>query len=581
MNDIYRISISPNQVQDVYVELIEMSKLVDDEIRVGNAAPILPTSLSTEDIIKARELAQVSSQEFGVRMTVNGVPHSLVPDGEVLQNWFRFLRFEIDDNGDGQIDEDGIREELVLVSQSSPVVEELLDDFQEVYKIYRGSVFKVTIKERGGDPGYGTAFIIDKIPSGKDARGKDLFTYRFITNAHVVDNDYYSALDGSGIKEEKGWQLTAADNNPVYKEEEVKLVGVDPVTDIGVFEVITTDDYLAFEFGDIDHVVGLEEILVIGNTLGVGVTGTPGQAKEKIIGARGYDFPYLQHDARTAGGNSGSPVIYFDKRDLDTDGNPKPKVAGVHFRGNEKISFAIPVDRVQIAYEKIIANRDRQGVTYSDWGIVLQPLSVDQRAIPGLAGGLKTGVNITKVYPGSPADQAGLKTGDILVAVDGDEDIVEIINDENYWKMARFIRDSSPDQRYRLKIYRADPSMYYEVDLKPQTRFYGRIDTYRTDAKFSVFDITPDFRELHGIPDGIQGVVFDTDDGSWNIGSLYENGIITHINGIPTPSVEIFRKMYEDLPKGKDFQITQVHSSSVYDQEHGGPGAVVRHVLTR
>ncbi|HEY5102827.1 MAG TPA: trypsin-like peptidase domain-containing protein [Steroidobacteraceae bacterium] len=190
---------------------------------------------------------------------------------------------------------------------------------------------------------------------------------------------------------------------------DAKLVGRDPDTDLAVLQIDLTP-LPVVSFGRSDRLRVGDVVLAIGDPIGLSQTVTHGivsaTGREQLGIATFEDF--IQTDAAINFGNSGGALI-------DTSG----ALIGINTAivaknlGVEGIGFAIPVNLVRGVLNDIVAH----GRVIRGWiGIVPEDVSDAQAAQLGLAHG---GVLISNLYVGSPAQQAGLQAGDILIAIDG------------------------------------------------------------------------------------------------------------------------------------------------------------------
>jgi len=187
------------------------------------------------------------------------------------------------------------------------------------------------------------------------------------------------------------------------------IVGRDPDTDLAVLQIDLTP-LPVVTFGRSDRLRPGDVVLAIGDPIGLSQSVTHGivsaTGREQLGIATFEDF--IQTDAAINFGNSGGALI-------DTSG----ALVGINTAivaknlGVEGIGFAIPVNLVRGVLDDIIAH----GRVIRGWiGIVPEDVTDTQAASLGLAKG---GVLISNLYVGSPAQQAGLQPGDILIAIDG------------------------------------------------------------------------------------------------------------------------------------------------------------------
>ncbi len=187
------------------------------------------------------------------------------------------------------------------------------------------------------------------------------------------------------------------------------VVGRDPDTDLAVLQ-IKLRDLPVMPLGRSDQLRVGDVVLAIGDSLGLSQTVTHGivsaTSRQQLGIATLEDF--IQTDAPINFGNSGGALI-------DTNG----ELIGINTAivakslGVEGIGFAIPVNMVRGVVSEIIA----KGRVVRGWiGIVPEDITNDQAAQLGLARG---GVVVATLYLGSPAVQAGLRSGDLLTTIDG------------------------------------------------------------------------------------------------------------------------------------------------------------------
>ncbi len=187
-----------------------------------------------------------------------------------------------------------------------------------------------------------------------------------------------------------------------------KLLGVDPDSDVAVLRVDAKNLSAAPIGTSSDLMIG-ESVVAVGNPFGLSGTVTTG-----VVSALGRSVPsqeqgrtftdFIQTDASINPGNSGGPLL-----------NIEGKVIGINvaiYQNAQGIGFAIPVDRAK----KVIQDLLRYGEVHSAWiGAVTATLTPEEAKRLGQSA--QRGALISRVLPGSPAEQAGLKTGDVITAV--------------------------------------------------------------------------------------------------------------------------------------------------------------------
>ena len=213
-----------------------------------------------------------------------------------------------------------------------------------------------------------------------------------VTNNHVVDHAH-------------SVQVTA-DDGTVYP---AKVVGTDSKTDLALIKVDGNKDFPFVKFAEHAPEVG-DWVVAVGNPFGLGGTVTAGivSARGRDIGAGPYD-DYVQIDAPINKGNSGGPAF-------DVNGN----VIGVNTAifspsgGSVGIGFDIPADTAKM----VVAQLKEKGHVTRGWlGVQIQPVTADIANSLGLKNA--AGAIVDEPQSGSPAAQAGIKSGDVITAVNG------------------------------------------------------------------------------------------------------------------------------------------------------------------
>src|SRR6202165_3277737 len=190
-----------------------------------------------------------------------------------------------------------------------------------------------------------------------------------------------------------------------------KVIGVDEDTDLAVLKIDAGRDLPTARLGNSDGVQVGDWVLAIGSPFGLQATVTAGIISAKDRGGIGHQFQrFLQTDAAINPGNSGGPLV-------DLAG----EVVGINTaiitgsRGYEGVGFALPSTTAINVYNQIIS----QGrVTRGSIGVSFQE-DLGTNAITLKELGAPYGVVIMNVEPGSPAEKAALKGGDVITSVNG------------------------------------------------------------------------------------------------------------------------------------------------------------------
>ena len=233
-----------------------------------------------------------------------------------------------------------------------------------------------------------------------------------------------------------------------------EIVGTDPETDLAVLKVDSAE-LPSIAFGNPNNLSVGDFVLAIGNPFGVGQTVTMGIVSAKGRSRLGISTfeNFIQTDAAINPGNSGGALV-------DAAGNLVGINSAIYSRtgGSLGIGFAIPSDLARHVMEEII---ETGSVTRGWIGVEVQDIS------PELAESFRlpttNGTLIAGVQPGGPAEQAGIRRGDILVAVESQEfaDATEMLN---------LIAALEPGNEATLKILRDREEKMVQIEVGTRPR---------------------------------------------------------------------------------------------------------------
>ncbi len=280
---------------------------------------------------------------------------------------------------------------------------------QRVPEEFRGTPFERYFRERGRArrvQGAGSGFIIDGAG-------------HVVTNAHVVGN-----AGRIVVALQDGTEFTA------------RLVGTDELTDVALLKIQPDRNLATLRWGSSAAMRVGQWVLAAGNPFGLGGTVTAGiiSARGREIGTGPFD-DFLQTDAAINPGNSGGPVF-----------NAAGEVVGISTAiyspsgANAGIGFATPSDLVRPVIEQL---RNGGRVERGWLGVSVQDVTPE----PGRGTARGSGVLVAGIERGSPAGRAGLRIGDVVLAVNGERV-------ESSRALVRNVAMVPPGQTVRLTLQR-------------------------------------------------------------------------------------------------------------------------------
>ena len=354
-----------------------------------------------------------------------------------------------------------------------------------------------------------------------------------LTNHHVVEN-----ADGVSV--------TLADGRTL----EAEFIGSDPDTDVAVIR-IPAKNLTAIPLANSDQLQVGDFVVAMGNPYGLGQTVTSGIVS--AVGRSGIPVMgfqnFIQTDASINPGNSGGPLVNLrgELVGINTASfNPRGSMAG-----NIGLGFAIPINLARNIKDQLVATGEvRRGTL----GIETQ--NVDERLAKGLGLDTPRGALVTRVYPGSAAAAAGLQSGDVVLAANGQRI-------DNSPSLHNFEGLQDVGSRITLDVRRDGKPLSLAVTLKEGLRSLdgGTVDPRLTGASFKELDeaTRQQLRQM-GANGGLQVINVARNSRAWTSGLRPNDIVVAGSNG-DFGDLAGFRASFERKPQQLVLRIMRGRSS--------------------
>jgi serine protease Do len=335
-----------------------------------------------------------------------------------------------------------------------------------------------------------------------------------LTNAHVVEN----ASDVTVRMTDR-------------REYSAKVVGVDPLTDVAVLK-IEAEDLPVVRTGSAESVKPGQWVFAIGSPFGFENSVTAGIVSATAR-ALPSDTPYaytgfIQTDVAVNFGNSGGPLFNLEGEVIGINSQIYSRTGG--YQG---ISFAIPIDVAINVKDQLVASgrvqRGRIGVTIQE---------VDQALADSFNLSRPRGALVNDVEEGAPADEAGLESGDVILAVNGNEI-------ERSSELPAIVAAVKPGDEATLTIWRdgSERKIRVEVEELQAEPRVARVDRSAGGETgklgLAVRQLTDDERAALRT-DG--RLVVENSEGPAAIAGLQPGDVLIAVNGVPVENIGQFRK---------------------------------------
>jgi serine protease Do len=381
-------------------------------------------------------------------------------------------------------------------------------------------------------------------PFGPNDPMRDFFERYF---GGQIPKKYKQKSLGTGfIIDEKGFILT--NNHVVEHTDEIRvrtaddkefaatIVGRDPMTDLALIRIKSDKPFIPLLLGDSNRLEVGDWVVAIGNPFGLGNTVTAGivSAKYRQIGAGAYDN-FIQTDTPINLGNSGGPLL-----------NTAGEVVGINTAifsqsgGSVGIGFAIPINMVKDLLPQL-----KKGKVIRGWiGVTIQKVTPELKDMFDLPD--EKGALVSDVASKGPADESGIKRGDVIVAFDGNpiresRELSYIVASTPVGKTVSvdFIRNSGK-KSLQLKV----------SELKTEEEFQ-QMSKGELGLGLTLQEITPELAQQYDLPKTSGLIIINVENNSPAAEADLRTGdIILEVDRTPVKSIAAFNRKMRRYKEG-------------------------------
>lgn len=360
------------------------------------------------------------------------------------------------------------------------------------------------------------------------------YKLRSLGSGFIIDKEGYIITNNHVIEEADEIKVRLSDK----EEYDAKIVGKDIKTDIALIKIDPPNGLPVVELGDSDKLKVGEWVMAIGNPFGLSQTVTVGivSAKWRKIGAGPYEN-FIQTDAAINQGNSGGPLF-----------NTRGEVVGVNTAifstsgGNIGIGFATPINLAK----SVVKQLKEKGKVVRGWlGVIVQTVTPELADSFGLKD--KKGALVADVEANAPADEAGIRKGDIIVAFDGKEI-------EEMSELPLVVAQTPVGKKVDVTILRNGKKLTKKVtigELKEEEAYAFPGADSRTTIGMEVTELTRELARKYGISD-TKGVLvtFVENDGPAERAGIREGDVIIEVNREPVENLDEYYQATQEAKKG-------------------------------
>ena len=429
--------------------------------------------------------------------------------------------------------------------QQSPAAR-ALPDFSDLVEKYSPAVVNVSTmgkrpvqEEQELEPGdpLGDLFRRFQVPRGE-------VPVQGLGSGFIVSPDGYILTNAHVVADATEVTVKLVDR----RDFKAKVIGADKSTDVALIKINATG-LPTVRIGDPNHTKVGQWVAAIGSPFGLDHTVTAGIVSAKSRSLSGESFvPFIQTDVAINPGNSGGPLFNMDGEVIGINSQIYSRTGG--YMG---LSFAIPIDVAM----KVKEDLQKYGkVTRGRLGVAIQSMTPDLAQSFGLSK--PEGALVSSVEHGSPAEKAGLASGDIILAVNGRA--VDQAGD-----LARIIGETKPGSKVQLRIWRKGASRDItasigEAPSETVAQARGAPNGGGGKLGLAVRPLTREERKQLGT-DG--GVMVENSTGPAARAGIRPGDAIIGFNGQPLKDVEQLRRLV-DSARGSVALLVQREDARIY-----------------
>jgi len=439
-----------------------------------------------------------------------------------------------------------------------------LPDFTELAEQNSPAVVNISTHQRSGVHGaLPKGFSIPDLPD--DHPLNELFRRFFDGQKDQPEDDEQTLSLGSGfIISEDGYVLTnyhvVKDSDEVIvrlsnrKSYEAKVVGSDKASDVALLKIDATG-LPTVKIGSASKLKVGEWVLAIGSPFGFDHTVTAGivSAKGRSLPSENY-VPFIQTDVAINPGNSGGPLFDMNGEVVGINSQIYSRTGG--FMG---LSFAIPIELAMNVADQL---RTSGHVSRGYLGVLIQ--DVDRNLAESFGLDHPRGALVAKVIPDSPAQAAGIQTGDIILEFNGRK----LLNSS---ELPPLVGPSTVGEEAELRILRGGRKLNLSMRVgelpaegKAPAAMPAKAEEEKTDViGLAVVDLTAEQRQQLELPKGQGVLVKSVRSGPAKQAGIHTGDVILMLDGRKVGDAKQFSAQLEKLPRG--------HSVAVLVQRRDGP----------